>query len=621
VENIPTWSLCQDTVYCIYGDECEIDYIELTGPALFSCSEAQDIAYSYEIDINNDGTTNITGSNQDASGTYPFGTHRITFTAVEPCGKSYECSRLFTIQDCQKPIAKCLPFLEVSFNSGNLNLSVQAINAWNSTDNCTAFEDLTYKVEPLHQVISGQDSPGIDATDSYQITCDDLPMGYVPLVDVVLWAGDLAGNWGQCTTRLLVTNAATYCKGGRIKVNLYNPSDEVLQTNVEVKLSETFNTVKIASMGMVVFDFLEFGKPYTVTPSYDILPLNGVTTYDLLLMQSHMLGKKNINNPYFIIAGDINKDCKISISDIIELRKMILTPGLVFSNNKSWRFVDANYVFPNQEKPCNFPEETKFPFLSQPFHFANFVGIKIGDLSGDATLQGDAETRQASGELFFTTSDIQFEAGEELGVIIRATDFENIQGYQYTLDFDPEVMELVALTPVWSALDANHFGDSQARQGQILTNWFDVGGVTIQDGEALYTLRFRTKASGRLSRHLRISDRSLRAEAYASEETLLNVQLRFDEQASNESAFQLYPNQPNPVGESTTIGFRLAEACRATLSIYTVTGQLVYQVSGHYPGGYSAIVIQRADLPQDGVLFYELQTPTHRASKRMVVSE
>src|SRR5690606_18939234 len=112
VENIPTWILCQDTVYCIYEDECETGDIVLTGPAFFSCSEAQDIEYSYEIDMFNDGSTDITGSNQDASGTYPEGTHRITFTAVEPCGKSYECSRLFTIQDCQKPIAKCLPSLE-----------------------------------------------------------------------------------------------------------------------------------------------------------------------------------------------------------------------------------------------------------------------------------------------------------------------------------------------------------------------------------------------------------------------------------------------------------------------------------------------------------------------------
>jgi hypothetical protein len=124
VENIPTWSLCQDTVYCFYGDNCDIDHIELTGPAQFSCAEGQDIAYSYEIDINNDGSTDITGSNQDASGTYPFGTHRITFTAVEPCGKSYECSRLFTIQDCEKPTVNCVPFMEVGFDRSSGGLGV-----------------------------------------------------------------------------------------------------------------------------------------------------------------------------------------------------------------------------------------------------------------------------------------------------------------------------------------------------------------------------------------------------------------------------------------------------------------------------------------------------------------
>ena len=103
-----------------------------------------------------------------------------------------------------------------------------------------------------------------------------------------------------------------------------------------------------------------------------------MSTYDLLLIQKHLLAIKGISSPYRLIAADVNNNCNISISDIIELRKMILAPGTNFANNTSWRFVEAGYAFPNPAKPCNFMEMKSFNGLQLGMNSAGFIGVKIG---------------------------------------------------------------------------------------------------------------------------------------------------------------------------------------------------------------------------------------------------
>jgi hypothetical protein len=198
------------------------------------------------------------------------------------------------------------------------------------------------------------------------LTCEDLEFGLDPLIDVVLWAADRAGNWGSCTTSIFITNSNN-CHPDElssIEVNIKNPKGFNLGI-ANVELVGAKDTIATAFDGIAYFPNLNVSGPYTVTPYRESNPLNNVTTYNLLLMQKHIIGQKKLTNPYLLIAADINNDCKITISDMIELRKMILTPGLGFSKNTSWRFVDADYVFTNPLKPCIFPERITLSFPLQ----------------------------------------------------------------------------------------------------------------------------------------------------------------------------------------------------------------------------------------------------------------
>ena len=89
--------------------------------------------------------------------------------------------------------------------------------------------------------------------------------------------------------------------------------------------------------------YLPGGSGIHVTPSKNINILNGITTYDLLLISRHILGVGPFDVPSKFIAADINKNNQVTTFDIVELRKMILGIYTDFPANKSWRFIPKNW--------------------------------------------------------------------------------------------------------------------------------------------------------------------------------------------------------------------------------------------------------------------------------------
>jgi hypothetical protein len=125
-----------------------------------------------------------------------------------------------------------------------------------------------------------------------------------------------------------------------------------------VALSET-----TSAAGGYSFVNLAKGGDFTVTPQLDKNHLNGVSTFDLVLIQKHILRVVALNNPYRMIATDVNNSKSITTLDLITLRKLILNIDQTFQHNTSWRFVDATYQFPNAGNPwaAVFPEKVAYP--------------------------------------------------------------------------------------------------------------------------------------------------------------------------------------------------------------------------------------------------------------------
>jgi len=119
--------------------------------------------------------------------------------------------------------------------------------------------------------------------------------------------------------------------------------------------------------------------------------LNGVSVIDLCKISQHILGINPLPSPYSIVAADANRSGSVNTFDIVELRKLILGVYMSLPNNSAWRFIADYCMFPNPNNPFQQPcfsgiTSTELAALNNDT--AKVVGIKIGDVDGDASLNG-----------------------------------------------------------------------------------------------------------------------------------------------------------------------------------------------------------------------------------------
>ncbi|HHS95951.1 MAG TPA: T9SS type A sorting domain-containing protein, partial [Phaeodactylibacter sp.] len=370
---------------------------------------------------------------------------------------------------------------------------------------------------------------------------------------------------------------------------------------------------------------------YVITPEKDDDLLNGVSTYDLVLMSRHILEIELLDSPYKIIAADVNNSGdKPTTFDIVELRKVILFINDEFPDNTSWRFIDADYVFPNPANPFEqvFPESYPINGLTGDMADLDFVAVKIGDVNGSAQTNGfasDAEGRDFTGRLDLNVEDIQLSEGESRFVEVKAGDFQNIMGYQFTMTF--EGVEVLDVIPgVLPSMAIDNFGLQHLPQGMLTCSWNSVEALSLSPETVLFTLELKAKRDLLVSDALRISSQLTAAEAYAEE--LGNIGLkevhfvfRNGDQVLNEDSFELYQNRPNPFKDETIIAFDLPQKGEAALTVYDLSGRILTKVSKTFDKGYNEVSIQKADLSGAGVFYYELSTPQHTAIRKMTLIE
>jgi hypothetical protein len=113
------------------------------------------------------------------------------------------------------------------------------------------------------------------------------------------------------------------------------------------------------------------------------------------------------------------------------------------------------------------------------------------------------------------------------------------------------------------------------------------------------------------------------AEALDAAGNSMGIEFVFGQSSSNttldQTTFELYQNRPNPFREQTTIGFRLPEAGRVSLRVFSMDGRLAKMVVGNFAQGFNAVEFRKSDLGAPGVYWYELETATHSDRKKMIL--
>jgi len=365
-------------------------------------------------------------------------------------------------------------------------------------------------------------------------------------------------------------------------------------------------TVLTRKDGLYKMSGLALGLDYTVYPELNKFPLNGVSTYDILLIQKHLLNIRKITNPYELIAADVNKSGTITISDVLQLRKLILGINHEFSQNKSWRFVEASYKFQDVSQPYNFPELRNINDLSESAE-VHFIGIKTGDLNGSvvANSNSQGDTRE-SNYYTFKAENKKVIAGDLVTLKLNSDEKLVAEGLQFTLQYDKHKLSFVS-----SMLDSfllqslGVFED----EGLITLSWAN----PVNLNEMFLSLPFKGLKAGELSDMISVSDRITRREAYVDGK-ILPMSISF--QAKEETSSVLYNPYPNPFIEQVTIPYYLNANHIVSLKIMDISGRVVKTMTQEGHLGRNHFIV--TNLPAGSEWTFEISTDNWKSMGKLI---
>jgi len=615
--NQPVLTVSDDIVVKSIENNCATGFVEIPLATADDCNPNVTIT-------NNSPYANSSGAN--ASGRYPYGTTEVTFTANDGCGNFISKKVKISVMDGRKPSPVCLSGVVTEIGqTGEVELWAIDLDA-SSSDNCTPTDDLIFTIRKHDDTV---DDPQPPTTSNLVITCDDLKGSGDPNVAAVpieLWVGDAAGNWDYCLTYIAVQDNMDACPDDAgadeastmISGKVETPDGKSIG-DVDLNLTSNnpaYDKFVAGINGTYVFPKLESGMNYEVNASKSGAYNNGISTYDVLKITRHILGTESFTSPYNIIASDVNGNGKVSTSDVLALRRLILSIKEDFgANQTSWNFIPANHQFSDPKNPLADynGQGISFTALNDQVYDADFIGVKVGDINGSATsnLLGQ-DKHMSSADLMI--DDQSFRRGDDVEMTIDASKLGSVSGIQFVLEYDDNLLVLDDLPEGLDVdLDASHF--NVETPGTIRFSWV---GSDAQDLEQLMKITLRAKGTGSLNTTINIKENtSLVAEFYDQASNINGLGLQFNRQGSSLPEFEIYPN---PFKESTSITFELSTAQDVTLSILDISGKQIYHTQQSFGAG-----VQRMELTDNlfkgaGVYFVQLRHAGEHQTKKLVLA-
>lgn len=253
-------------------------------------------------------------------------------------------------------------------------------------------------------------------------------------------------------------------------------------------------------------------------------PLNGVSTFDLVLINQHILGINPINDGFKLIAADVQQSSNVTATDIIDIRKLILGLNSEFPDKKSWRFFDKDYaddIQQNSSNPFTLPGvapvveynidisgngiATPIKFSSEEFDefvtvsaqnqdlLAEFVGVKLGDVNGNSipNLWNNQHVDRSNAVVSLGMNPVKGKKGVTMDIpVFGIADFES-SAWQLALQYNPDLLKINDVrwaVPITDPASQMHDWNI-VKPGEVRLLGFDaLKNTSVPQGSALFYL-------------------------------------------------------------------------------------------------------------------------------------
>lgn len=612
-----------DTTICSYAADC--GPVTLSGYLIASatddCTNTDELLTSYEVRTES-GTVVQTGAGLDASGTYAVGSYNVLYRAEDLCGNPTVATSSFTIQNCKLPTPYCLNGLSTALVA--MDLDNDGTPEVEMAELTPAFFDAG-SYHPCGYEVSLSFSADVNDT-LLVLDCNDADERVI----VELWVTDENGGQDYCTTYVDVADnngidipcESITGPGVDVQGRLYT-SDDVEVEGVVVELSggEVADEVTAAD-GMYEFADMPMGGSYEIVPTKDDDHRNGVNTLDLVLIQRHILELELLDSPYKMIAADINKDGSLKASDLLSLRKLILGVSDNFPNNTSWRFIDEAHEFASVEGTLAEQYAETYDIVSlEEDMWVDFIGVKVGDVNGDAVAHlkgGTGTSSRSQSTLQLSMQEAELAAGQTVDIPVYAGAASELHGLQ--LSYDLGGLTVVDVIPGKLALDQR---STAVVDGELRISHGERAGVAVSAGDVLYTLRLRAREAGSLSSQLSMTTSHMDNEVYVAE--ALEVQQVVTEWSVSEvtttaaiGVLRASQNTPNPWKASTTIMVEVPASGDVSVRVRDAQGRVVYVKTSYLTQGSHEWTITSEDVGQSGIYLYEVESGSELVNGKMI---
>jgi hypothetical protein len=266
-----------------------------------------------------------------------------------------------------------------------------------------------------------------------------------------------------------------------------------------------------AGDGSYSFPSLAVGLGYAVSLARpDDTPLcNGVSTLDIALIRRHILGTAPLSSPYQLLAADVEGSGTISTVDIALIRRLILGITNTFPAGL-WRFVPADYVFPDAAHPWSAPAQRWYSGLMANEDGQDYVAIKLGDVNGSWVCPGagpqaiaqagasaaskpDAKAKVELPPVRCSASGQVAEPGRRAGVRVSLGGLAGLSSAQFTLGWDAAVLRYAGVGDFGlPGLEEGNFGTAFTDSGKLAFSWDDPAGLGTDaaEGATAFTVYF-----------------------------------------------------------------------------------------------------------------------------------
>jgi len=604
----PVMDQTNDLVFSGQNVDCNSGRVDIVRTATDDCDNS--LTWAFTIKKASDGAIVQTGTSNELHGKFPVGNYNIEWRVWDGCGNMDFHIQFIQVISTKPPTPLCHSGLSAKLidwdTDGDGEVDIKKTDLWASDFNAGSYPNcgnaMTFSFSS-------------DTTDtSLSFYCEHLGRNNVEMwvTDRLTGAQDFCIAYvdiqddGDCPQQISATIA------GQVMTEMAQEVEDV-----EVHLDTGGAMEMTNGAGAYAFPQMPTGGNYEVIPQKDIDHLAGISTLDLIMIQRHILGIEELDSPYKLIAADVDGNENIDGIDLVELRKLILGIYTELPQNESWRFVSADYQFVDIYDPWAATIDESYNLLGLNANMViDFIGVKVGDVNNDAIQFFEEQLSTRSSKVVdFAIPTSSFQKEEAGSLLIYSNNYKDLSGWQGTLAFDSESLEILEIVPRALKLSESNFILNDDH-GYVTFSYNAQGEESFNYDEPLFEIK--VKAIENIADVLQVLDMNssvVSAEVYHRDNSV--SELRLGEYLTDQS--KILSVFPNPFIETAEVKYYSAYDENVEFEFFDLNGQLVYETSVPSQRGNNKMQVKREELSARGFIYLRMRVRGEISEFRMIV--